>query len=104
VAIGLAALLIGISLPGIVGTLIYSYTMYTAGILVPVLGGVVWKRATRAGAIAAVLAGSAVALTGLLTDTSVYGIPTEIYSALVSLLVFVAVSLATRPGAVSSAD
>ncbi len=97
VVIGLIALLIGISLPGIVRTLIYSYTMYTAGILVPVLGGVVWPGATRTGAISAAVAGSAVALTGILTGARLYGIPTEIYSALVSMVVFVVVSVATGP-------
>lgn len=93
IAVGVLALLIGLSLPGIVRTLIYSYTMYTAGILVPVLGGVLWKRATRAGAVAAIAAGSVVAMIGLTTGVAIMGIPTEIYSALVSAAAFVAASL-----------
>jgi SSS family solute:Na+ symporter len=97
VAIGALALLLGLSLPGIVTTLIYAYTMYSAGILVPVLGGVLWKRATRPGAIAAALAGSLVAAVGLATGLEVAGIPTEIYAAAVSAVAFVLVSLATPP-------
>jgi len=94
--VGLCALLIGVSLPGIVGALIYSYTMYTAGVLVPVLGGVLWKRGTRQGALAAVVAGSVVALAGLTTGVQIRGIPVEIYAALVSGAVYVAVSMVTR--------
>jgi SSS family solute:Na+ symporter len=96
VGVGVAALLIGLSLPGIVQTLIYSYTMYTAGVLVPVLGGVLWKGATRSGALAAIVAGSIVALLGLTTGFEIGGIPTEIYAALVSAAVFVMVSLLRR--------
>jgi SSS family solute:Na+ symporter len=96
VAVGALALAIGISLPGIVRTLIYSYTMYTAGVLVPVLGGAIWKGATRAGALAAIAAGSAVALIGITTGLELGGIPTEVYAALVSAVFFVVVSLARR--------
>lgn len=95
VAVGALALVLGLALPGIVTTLIYSYTLYSAGILVPVLGGVLWKRATRAGALSAAVAGAAVAVFGLATGVHVAGIPTEIYSAAVSAVVFVAVSLST---------
>jgi SSS family solute:Na+ symporter len=97
IAVGALALLLGLTLPGIVTTLIYAYTMYSGGILVPVLGGVVWKRATRAGAVAGALAGSIVAVVGLSTGLHVGAVPTEITSAGVSALVFVAVSLVTPP-------
>jgi SSS family solute:Na+ symporter len=96
IGVGVVALLIGLSLPGIVRTLIYSYTMYTAGVLVPVLGGVLWKGATRTGALAAIIAGSIVALLGLTTGFEIGGIPTEVYAALVSAAVFVVVSLLRR--------
>ncbi|MGD8415303.1 MAG: sodium:solute symporter family protein [Candidatus Latescibacterota bacterium] len=96
VAVGALALAIGLSLPGIVRTLIYSYTMYTAGVLVPVLGGAMWKGATRAGALAAIAAGSVVALIGITTRLELGGVPTEVYAALVSAIFFVVVSLARR--------
>jgi SSS family solute:Na+ symporter len=104
IAVGLCALLIGISLPGIVTALIYSYTMYTAGVLVPVLGGVVWKRGTKAGALAAIVSGSAVAFVGLTTGFRFQGVPVEIYAALFSAIVFVGVSLITSPGAAANID
>ncbi|UCH84844.1 MAG: sodium:solute symporter family protein, partial [Candidatus Latescibacterota bacterium] len=95
VVVGICALAIGVSLPGIVSALIYSYTMYTAGVLVPVLGGVLWKRGTKTGALAAIVAGSVVALSGLTTGFTLQGVPVEIYAALVSGLVYVGVSLLT---------
>ena len=96
VGVGATALVIGLNLPGIVTTLIYSYTMYTAGVLVPVLGGVLWKGATRAGALSAIVAGSAVALAGIATGLRIGGVPTEVFAALVSAAVFVVVSLFRR--------
>ncbi len=95
VAVGMSALLIGLAVPGIVPVVIYSYTMYTAGVFVPVLGGVLWPRATRAGALAGMIGGSLVALAGILSDADLAGVPTEIYAAFVSAVLFVAVSLAT---------
>ncbi len=95
VLVGLLALAIGLATPGIVTILIYSYTMYTAGIFVPVLGGVLWRRGTRAGALAAVAGGSLVALAGILGGVELGGVPTEIYAALVSAVLFVAVSMLT---------
>ena len=63
----------------------------------PVLGGVLWPRATRAGALAALAGGSLVATIGLIIELEVGGMPTEIWSAGVSLLIFVVVSLMTDP-------
>ncbi len=95
VAVGLLALAIGLAVPGIVGILIYSYTMYTAGVFVPVLGGVLWPGATRAGALTGMTCGSLVALAGILSGADLGGVPTEIYAAVVSTVLFVGVSVAT---------
>lgn len=95
VLVGLLALAIGLATPGIVTILIYSYTLYTAGVFVPVLGGVLWKRGTRAGALSAMVGGSLVALAGILGDVDLGGVPTEIYAALASAVLFVVVSLLT---------
>lgn len=96
VCVGLAALIIGLTTPGIVTILIYSYTMYTGGIFVPVLGGVLWKRATRAGALAAIAVGSTLALVGTASKLNFWGAPAEIYSAAAALVVFIVVSLVTQ--------
>ncbi len=90
VAVGLAALLVGLLSPGIVSILIVSYTLYTAGVLVPVLGGLVSRRAGATAAIAALFAGTAVALFGLITDLQLGEVPTEVCAAAVSAVVFLA--------------
>jgi len=95
--IGILSLAIALIVPGIIDALIYSYTMYTAGVFIPVIGGVLWKSATRAGALSSIIGGSIIALLGILTKANIFGFPVEIYAALVSLAIFVIVSLATRP-------
>jgi SSS family solute:Na+ symporter len=97
VVTGAVALAIALASPGIVSTLIYSYTLYTAGVFVPVLGGVVWRRATKPAAITAVLGGCITAVFGILTHWHVAGIPTEVYAALVSAVLFVGVGWAVPP-------
>jgi SSS family solute:Na+ symporter len=96
VILGILGLLIALVMPGIIDALIYSYTMYSAGVFVPVIGGVVWKSATREGALASLVIGSAIALWGILTKANILGAPVEIYAALISLIIFIVVSLATQ--------
>ncbi len=98
VGIGLASLAIALAIPGIITLLIYSYTLYTAAIFVPVLGGVLWKGGNRAGALAAIGSGAAVGIIGIVTKAQVLGVPTEIYAAAVSVVVFVMVSVLVRRG------
>lgn len=94
--IGIIALIIALISPGIIDALIYSYTMYSAGVFVPVIGGVLWKSGTRAGALASLIGGSVIALWGILTKADIFGAPAEIYAALASAIIFVVVSLATQ--------
>jgi len=96
VIIGILGLGIALVMPGIIDTLIYSYTMYSAGVFVPVIGGVLWKSATREGALASLIIGSLVALGGILTKADIFGVPVEIYAAAISLVIFIVISLATR--------
>ncbi|MFW6278581.1 MAG: sodium:solute symporter family protein [Bacillota bacterium] len=95
VVLGLLALIIALQVPTIIDALIYSYTMYTAGVFVPVIGGVIWKKATREGALTALILGSIIALYGVITGAQIWSIPVEVYSAFISLVLFVTVSLLT---------
>lgn len=94
--LGLLALIIALLVPTVIDALIYSYTMYTAGVFIPLIGGVLWRGATRKGAISAIFAGSLVAITGILTGFEAWGIPVEVYSAVISLVFFVVISLADK--------
>ena len=103
VILGLAALWMALNFKAIIGMLLMSYTLYAAGVFIPVVGGLYWKRATAAGAVAAIVGGSAYGLAGELGWFApaalplVGGLPIIVSGALVSLLLFIGVSLLTRP-------
>lgn len=103
VVLGLLALWMALNFKAIIGMLLMSYTLYAAGVFIPVVGGLYWKRATAAGAIAAIIGGSAFGLAGELGWFNpaalplVGGFPVIVTGALVSLVLFVGVSLVTRP-------
>ncbi|MFD6533673.1 sodium:solute symporter [Streptomyces sp. NPDC060184] len=93
---GVAVILIAIALNDVVEALTVAYNLLVAGLLVPILGGLLWRRGTAAGALAAVgVGGTAVvvlmAVYGILANEPVY------YGLLLSLAVYVVVSLATKP-------
>ncbi|MCX5397152.1 sodium:solute symporter [Streptomyces sp. NBC_00102] len=93
---GVAVILIAIALNDVVQALTVAYNLLVAGLLVPILGGLLWRRGTAAGALAAVgVGGIAVVVLmgtyGILANEPVY------YGLLLSLAVYVVVSLATKP-------
>ena len=67
IVIGILALLIAKFFgEDIIILLLYSFTIYTASIFIPVLGGVLWKKGNSHGAIASILFGSLVTIIGIL--------------------------------------
>ena len=101
--IGALAIVISFLIPQIVTLLLMSYTLYTSGVFIPVVGGFFWKKATREGALAALITGTIIAVASL-GGISFFGIPTEIFSGLVCLVIFVGVSLATQKNSPVSAE
>jgi SSS family solute:Na+ symporter len=97
VILGVIAVIIAVVIPSLITIIIYSYITYTAAVFVPVIGGLLWKRATNAGALTALIGGAIATLAGILSKADIFGIPSEIYGAIVSLVLFVVVSLATKP-------
>ena len=105
VVIGLLALFLALYIQRIIDLLLLSYTMYAAGVFVPVVLGLYWPRGTAAGAVAGIVGGS---LTGLAAARGwiavaelplISGIPSIVLGALASLVLYVAVSLVTRSSA-----
>ncbi|MFY9140711.1 MAG: sodium:solute symporter family protein [Thermacetogeniaceae bacterium] len=94
--LGVGSIFFALAMPSIIDALNYSYFLYTGGVFVPVVGGILWKKATRQGAIAGLLAGAGMAIIGLITKLNLGGIPVEIYSGVISAVVFIIVSLATQ--------
>ncbi|MGW7005778.1 sodium:solute symporter [Streptomyces sp. NPDC054933] len=93
---GLAVIGIATALNNVVEALTVAYNLLVGGLLVPILGGLLWRRGTGAGALTSVAVGGAtviglMAWKGILANEPVY------YGLLASLAAYMAVSLATKP-------
>ncbi|MEB8337343.1 sodium:solute symporter [Streptomyces endophyticus] len=94
--LGIVAIVISIILNNVVEALTVAYNLLVGGLLVPILGGLLWKRGTGTGALASIVVGGITVIGGMwrygiLANQPVY------YGLIASLVVYVAVSLATRP-------
>ncbi|GAA2344434.1 sodium:solute symporter family transporter [Streptomyces violaceusniger] len=94
--LGVASMVIACLLGDVIEALTVAYNLLVGGLLVPILGGLIWRRGNLPGAMASMIAGGATVITfmvadGLLANEPVY------YGLLASLIVYVAVSLATKP-------
>ncbi|WP_405685132.1 sodium:solute symporter [Streptomyces sp. NBC_01387] len=95
-AMGVLVICIAIALNNVVEALTVAYNLLVGGLLVPILGGLLWKRGTVQGALTAVTAGGLVVLGlmwryGALANEPIY------YGLLASLVSYVVVSLASKP-------
>ncbi|MEE1753723.1 sodium:solute symporter [Streptomyces sp. SP18CS02] len=93
---GLAVVAIAIALNDVVEALTVAYNLLVGGLLVPILGGLLWRRGTARGALAAVIVGGA-SVIGLMAAYGILANQPVCYGLLASLAVYVVVSLATRP-------
>lgn len=91
---GLAVLAVALLVNDVIGALTLAYNLLVGGILVPLLGAILWPRATTAGALASMVLGSIAAIVFMLKDGLEANTP--IYFSLgLSLVSFVLVSLLT---------
>jgi SSS family solute:Na+ symporter len=93
---GVAVVCIAIALNNVIEALTLAYNLLVGGLLVPILGGLLWKRGTAAGALSSVVVGG-VAVVGLMYAKGVLANEPVYYGLLASLVAYVAVSLATKP-------
>ncbi|MGW0902563.1 sodium:solute symporter [Streptomyces sp. NPDC002853] len=93
---GIAVVCIAIALNDVVQALTVAYNLLVAGLLVPILGGLLWKRGTAEGALAAIVAGG-LSVVGLMWGYGILANEPIYYGLLISLAVYVVVSLATKP-------
>ncbi|WP_052226377.1 sodium:solute symporter [Microbacterium mangrovi] len=105
IVLGIVGTLIAMVLTDVVAALTVAYDILVGGLLVSILGGLIWKRANGAGAIASMIVGTVVtlgsmvvygviagdALSGVLANEPIY------WGLLSSLVVYIVVSLATKP-------
>ncbi|MFI6016239.1 sodium:solute symporter [Streptomyces sp. NPDC051287] len=93
---GVAVIGTAIALNNVVEALTVAYNLLVGGLLVPILGGLLWKRGTVQGALAAVTVGG-LAVVGLMAGYGILANEPVYYGLLASLAAYAVVSLATRP-------
>jgi solute:Na+ symporter, SSS family len=107
IILGILSLLLALALKGVISSLMFAYTVFTSGIIIPVLFGFYRNKlkVTPAGAIAAVIGGGGTALISKLpTLFDVSGVPVisslvsikhlDLWSLAVSLVLLFTISLA----------
>lgn len=95
VVLGIAVIVIAALLNDVVAALTIAYDILVGGLLVPILGGFLWKRATGAGALWAMVTGTVVTLGTMVAVGDVLANEPIYYGLAASLVVFVVASLAT---------
>ncbi|WP_107330837.1 sodium:solute symporter [Metapseudomonas otitidis] len=94
--LGAAMLAMACLVNDVIAGLSIAYNLLVGGLLVPIIGALLWRRASATGAMACMVTGSLTVVAfmvrdGILANTPIY------YGLCASLSTFVAVSLATRP-------
>ncbi|MER8231891.1 sodium:solute symporter [Streptomyces sp. NPDC094049] len=91
---GVAVIGIAIALNDVVQALTVAYNLLVGGLLVPILGGLLWRRGTAQGALAAVTVGG-LSVIGLMWTFGILANEPVYCGLLASLVAYVIVSLAT---------
>jgi SSS family solute:Na+ symporter len=95
--VGVVVLVISLIVSDVVGALTVAYDLLTGALFVPIVGALFWTRATAAGALASIVV-SSVVVVALMAILGLFANEPITYGLLVSLVVFVVVSLLTpRP-------
>jgi SSS family solute:Na+ symporter len=92
--VGIVTLVISLIVSDVIGALTVAYDLLSGALFVPIVGALFWRRATATGALASMVAGSAVVVIFMVVDGLFANTPI-IYGIAVSLVVFVVVSLLT---------
>lgn len=89
VLLGLASLVLALALGGIISALLFAYTIYTGGIILPVLAGFYRDRlkVTSAGALAAIIGGGGTALASKILDVKYLDLGALVVSGLLLIIV-----------------
>lgn len=96
IVLGVAVTIFSVLVPDVVTALTIAYDLLVGGLLVAILGGLTWRRGNAVGAASSMIAGAIAVVIGMLAFGVMANAPIYIGLA-VSAVVFVVVSLATRP-------
>ncbi|MFC6286364.1 sodium:solute symporter [Nocardioides sp. GCM10027113] len=97
VVLGIAVIALASMLDDVVAALTIAYDILVGGLLVAILGGFLWKRATAAGALWSMATGTAVTLGTMAAVGDVLANEPIYYGLAASAISFVVASLLTRP-------
>jgi SSS family solute:Na+ symporter len=94
--LGIVAIVLAVLIEGVVAALTVAYNLLVGGLLVAIVGGMIWKRGNRQGALASMISGAVTVIivmftAGLEANEVIY------YGLGVSLVAYVVVSLLTPP-------
>ena len=84
-------------LQDVVAALTVAYDILVGGLLVPILGGLLWRRGTGTGALAAMAVGTVATLVTMFVVGDLYANEPIYVGLATGLVAYVAGSLATRP-------
>jgi SSS family solute:Na+ symporter len=96
---GIAMIAIASVLQDVVAALTVAYDILVGGLLVPIIGGLLWRRGTNAGVLLGIAAGTAATLVTMLVVGDIYANEPIYFGLLAGLLAYVVGSLASKPTA-----
>lgn len=91
---GVLGIIVAMYSKGIIGVINTVLILNTGGLIVPVVGGILWKRANLKAGLSAFFTGIVAAALSL-SGVKFGAIPTELFAVIVSSIVFITVTLAT---------
>lgn len=96
-AFGVAMIVIACVLQDVVAALTVAYDILVGGLLVPILGGLLWRRGTGAGALLAMAVGTVATLTTMFVVGDIYANEPVYVGLAAGLVAYVVASLGSRP-------
>jgi SSS family solute:Na+ symporter len=96
-AFGIVMIAIACALQDVVAALTIAYDILVGGLLVPILGGLLWRRGTNVGALLAMAVGTVATLATMIVLGDIYANEPIYVGLAAGLLVFVVGSLTSRP-------
>ncbi len=97
IVFGIVMIAIAAGVQDVVAALSIAYGILVGGLLVPIIGGLVWRRGTSVGALVAMAVGTVVTLTTMIVLGDVEATEPVYYGLGASLVAYVVASLATPP-------